>query len=478
MTTSRDIIQQGAASFGTSGVRALVSDLDDRLCMAYCAGFLEVIGGCSAVILGMDLRPSSPRIAAACTAAVQAAGREVIWCGALPTPALASFAIAAGMPSIMVTGSHIPFDRNGIKFYRAEGEISKADELAIVNAPAPMSGVAAALTLPSADPSAATAYANRYVAFFGTDALRGMRIGFWQHSSVAWDQLTQILESLGAKVTPLGRTDQFVPIDTESVAAADVERAKAWARDSGFDALISTDGDADRPLIGDQEGTWFRGDVVGLLTARYLGIRHIVTPVTSTTALERSNLFETITRTKVGSPYVLEALDTHLRKGTSGGVAGFEANGGFLLSTALEKHGRSLAPLPTRDAALPIITLLAASRAAGQPMSKLQDGLPARFTASDRLTNFSRENSKALLEGLLQPGAALKLLDQRCGNLTSTDQTDGLRMTFAGLSPTNSVIVHLRPSGNAPELRCYVEAHDAATAGELVAFVLSRVKPA
>jgi len=111
-------------------------------------------------------------------------------------------------------------------------------------------------------------------------------------------------------------------------------------------------------------------------------------------------------------------------------------------------------------------------------MSKLQDGLPARFTASDRLTNFSRENSKALLEGLLQPGAALKLLDQRCGNLTSTDQTDGLRMTFAGLSPTNSVIVHLRPSGNAPELRCYVEAHDAATAGELVAFVLSRVKPA
>ncbi len=34
----------------------------------------------------------------------------------------------------MVTGSHIPFDRNGLKFYRPEGEISKADELAILAA--------------------------------------------------------------------------------------------------------------------------------------------------------------------------------------------------------------------------------------------------------------------------------------------------------------------------------------------------------
>lgn len=41
------------------------------------------------------------------------------------------------MPAIMVSGSHIPFDRNGLKFYRAEGEISKQDELRILGCAVP-----------------------------------------------------------------------------------------------------------------------------------------------------------------------------------------------------------------------------------------------------------------------------------------------------------------------------------------------------
>lgn len=475
MPTSRDIIQQGGASFGTSGVRGLVTDLDDRLCMAYSLGFLETVRDSrrGPVALGIDLRPSSPRIAAACAAAVRASGREVVYCGALPTPALASYAIGQAMPAIMITGSHIPFDRNGIKFYRADGEISKADESAIVNATVDMSQLPPIEALPTANPAAIAAYRARYLEFFGTGALAGMRIGFYQHSSVARDLLTEILQSLGASVTELGRTDQFVPIDTEAVAAEDVARAKAWAQTAPYDALISTDGDADRPLIGDETGTWFRGDVVGLLTARALGIRQIVTPVTSTTALERSGAFDRVIRTRVGSPYVLEALDKVLNA-TPGdrrpSVAGFEANGGFLLSTPVTRGDRTLGALPTRDAALPIITLLSAARAQARPLSALLQGLPARYTASDRLQNFSRERSTGILASLQTPGAASSLLDQRCGELAGIDETDGLRMTFAG-----GDIVHLRPSGNAPELRCYVESDDASRAADLVAFTLNRI---
>ena len=51
-----------------------------------------------------------------------------IYTGKLPTPAIAFY--AARM--CYLTGSHIPFDRNGIKFYKADGEISKADELAML----------------------------------------------------------------------------------------------------------------------------------------------------------------------------------------------------------------------------------------------------------------------------------------------------------------------------------------------------------
>ncbi len=472
MTTSRDIIQRGGVSFGTSGVRGLVTELNDAQCMAYCLGFLDVIrdGDHSPVALGVDLRPSSPRIAAACAAAIRSTGREVVYCGALPTPALASFAIEAGMPAIMVTGSHIPFDRNGIKFYRREGEISKADEAAIVAAAVPMESLPTVEPLPAPDAVATTAYLNRYLKFFGAGALRGMRVGFYQHSSVARELLTDILESLGASVIPLGRTNEFVPIDTEAVAPEDVTRAQVWAKEFDFDALISTDGDADRPLIGDERGIWFRGDVVGLLTARALGIQHLVTPVTSTTALERTQSFLSIVRTKVGSPYVLEGLDRLIAANTDGGIAGFEANGGFLLSTPVRQAGRSLSPLPTRDAALPIIALLVTARSQGLVLSSLLNGLPERFTASDRIKDFSRENSARLVNRLKAPDAASTLLDNRCGHLASIDETDGLRMTFV-----SGDIVHLRPSGNAPELRCYVEADEVSRAAELVAFTLSRI---
>ena len=120
--------------FGTSGVRGLVTELSDQLCYAYTAAFWSTVGQGVSVVLGHDLRPSSPQITKACAQALKDAGVNIIYVGALPTPAIAYYASQLGAPSVVVTGSHIPFDRNGIKFYRAEGEITKEDELAIASA--------------------------------------------------------------------------------------------------------------------------------------------------------------------------------------------------------------------------------------------------------------------------------------------------------------------------------------------------------
>ncbi|HRV79778.1 MAG TPA: phosphomannomutase, partial [Thauera sp.] len=121
------------ARFGTSGVRGLVTDLSDAVCYAYAQAFLRSVAAASPrIVVGHDLRPSSPRIAAACIQAIRDAGHEAIFVGALPTPALAYYCALHGAAGIVVTGSHIPFDRNGIKFYRADGEIDKADEQAIL----------------------------------------------------------------------------------------------------------------------------------------------------------------------------------------------------------------------------------------------------------------------------------------------------------------------------------------------------------
>ncbi len=263
-----DLAEANAVRFGTSGVRGPVSNMTDEVCYAYTQAFLSVLGmSARQVVVGHDLRPSSPRIAAACIQAIEDSGRKAIFVGALPTPAVAYYAALHKIPGIIVTGSHIPFDRNGIKFYRADGEIDKDNEAAMLAAPVAVPASLSPASLPPVNDAALQAYIERYVLFFGPQALSGARVALYEHSSVARDVLRTILEKLGAQVLSLGRTDTFVPIDTEAVRPEDIAQAKAWAQEHDFDAILSTDGDADRPLIGDESGTWMRGDVVGMVAS-------------------------------------------------------------------------------------------------------------------------------------------------------------------------------------------------------------------
>lgn len=465
----RDVMDNSGVAFGTSGARGLVAAMSDEVCAAYAAAFLAVARrsfDIRRVALGMDLRPSSPRIAAACAAALQEQGVAVDFCGALPTPALALYAQQQAIPAIMVTGSHIPFDRNGIKFYRPDGEITKSDEQAIASAVVELSRTQC--DLPAVHPAALDSYVRRYLDFFPAQCFKGLRLGVYQHSSVARDVLVDILQGLGAAVTPLGRTEEFVPIDTEAVAEVDVRRGRDWAAQYRFDALLSTDGDGDRPLISDEHGAWLRGDIVGLITARYLDADKVVVPVSCNTAIELSGAFAEVTRTRIGSPYVIAGMEA----AGGGAVVGFEANGGFLVGSPVSRDGRTLDALPTRDAVLPALAVLAAACERGGPVSGLLADLPARFTASDRLQEFPVATSRQLLERLSgDPQAVQDILAPDAARPLSTDVTDGLRITF-----DNGEIVHLRPSGNAPELRCYCEAASETRARLLVATVLAKLR--
>jgi phosphomannomutase len=471
MKSSYDIIAVSSIRFGTSGARGLVIDMTDDVCFAYTLAFLHSINPKpgSRVALGMDLRPSSPDIAAVCAAAIRYAGFEVDFCGVLPTPALAYYAQEQAIPAVMITGSHIPFDRNGIKFYRSNGEITKQDEIDIIQAQSILPDVIENVPLTKINPSAYQSYVDRYVQFFPQQPLSGLRLGFYEHSSAARELLREILQTLGAEVISIGRTDQFVPIDTEAVSEQDALKARQWALDYGFDAVLSTDGDADRPLLGNEQGHWLRGDIVGILCAQYLDAKAVVTPVSSNTALELCLRF-TVMRTRIGSPYVIAGMESLIGQGHRS-VVGFEANGGFLVATELEKQGRSLKPLPTRDAILPMLALLVMAKERNIKLSELSKDLPSRYTASDRLCSFAVEKSQLLLNTLAASKAAVyDLLGDLCGDSTSQDQTDGLRLFFE-----SGEIVHFRASGNAPELRCYAEADTQTRADDLVRTCLSRL---
>lgn len=476
-----DLMETSAVKFGTSGARGLVSDMTDRICYAYTLGFiqhLETLGELKAgqaVGIAYDFRPSSPRIAAACCQAVRDRGYSPVNGGQVPTPAIALYGIRHHLPTLMVTGSHIPDDRNGIKFYRPGGEILKTDEQAIrrelVELPSELFNdkdmLRSAAALPSVDDYVHREYAERFTDFFPANALEGMKVALYQHSSVASRSLKEVLDSLGAEVIPLGYSDTFIPVDTEAVRSEDVALAKAWAQEHRFDAIVSTDGDGDRPLIGDESGTWLRGDIVGILCAHYLSADIVVTPISSNTAVEKSGYFREVSRTRIGSPYVIEAMQ-HAAKNSDFTVVGYEANGGFLTQTEAHSGGKTLSPLPTRDAVLPILAILHSCAQRRCSVSELVGDLPSRFTHSDRIKGVPTTVSLKKLEELQQSDAEEfvaslgEIYGGELGSIQSIDTTDGLRVTLS-----NGGIFHLRPSGNAPELRCYTEADSEETAQRL-----------
>lgn len=126
------------------------------------------------VLLGRDLRLSSPLIAEQCARAVVGAGLVPVDCGAVPTPALALAATQMRAPAIMVTGSHIPDGRSGLKFYPGQGEIDKSDEARILAWHSKLGLTAVPAEAVAVRPlDALTAYKARYLDFFGPNALRG-----------------------------------------------------------------------------------------------------------------------------------------------------------------------------------------------------------------------------------------------------------------------------------------------------------------
>ncbi len=449
-----------------------------------------------------DLRPSSTSFVPAeggrgelCQAVQQAitdSGMKPVNLGALPTPALSYYALSRERGSIMVTGSHIPFHLNGYKLNTSAGELLKSHELPIGEAVARVreriyaepaaqslfnehgmfkSGHA---DLSQPDDAARLEYMKRYESFFSGSTLRGRRILVYQHSAVGRDLLVDLLEHLGAEVIPKGRSDKFVAIDTEAIDDAQLAAIQDLADEAALDygalwAIVSTDGDSDRPLILGMEGRkvkFFSGDLVGMVVAEYLGADAVVVPVTCNDAIDKSSLAQALEpKTRVGSPYVVQGMISARQKGRKV-VCGWEANGGFLLGSDIDRNRKVLKALPTRDAVLPILSVLFSARGKNISLAELFSRLPNRYSRAALVRDLPRANGTRIVEGLKSVGrAAGDYFDGPLGfgGTGAVDYTDGVRFCF-----NNGEVVHLRPSGNADEFRVYAVADSAERANEIV----------
>lgn len=475
--------------FGTSGRRGAVVDLTQLEIYINVTGELEYLQASpgDTFYFAHDLRPSSTRfvpeedgrgeICQAVVAALADKGLRPVNLGEIPTPALMHYAVSKGCASIMVTGSHIPFRLNGYKLNTASGELMKSDEAGVTEAVARVRQRVYATPfdqspfdhrgmlrqgrrdLPQADGTAREFYRDRFRNFFPAGVLAGMRVLVYQHSAVGRDLLVDILADLGADVIPAGRSDVFVPIDTENVDAALVRAIQNLTRDAGkLDAVVSLDGDSDRPLVLGVDPTgdlrFYGGDLVGMIAAEYLRADAVVVPITCNDAIDLGPLANVLEpKTRVGSPYVIEGMEAAIARGKRV-VCGWEANGGFLTGTEIVHDGRRLGPLATRDAVLPILCVLASAREKNLPVTALFGQLPQRYSRAALLKNFPRTVGREIISRF-SPGAARSLLEQLLdlGPIDTLDVTDGLRVRLH-----SGEVVHLRPSGNADEFRIYAVA--------------------
>jgi phosphomannomutase len=531
-------------AFGTSGLRGLVADITDLEAYINVKGALRYLlsigdmAASSKVVLAGDLRPSTDRIMRACMQAILDCGCSVENAGKIPTPALVSRAMASQGAGVMVSGSHIPFDRNGIKINKSIGEVLKADEPGILRevervrdeeysrtaANSAFNGdgmLKQAPSLPPLDRRAEEDYVRRYTDSFVNNGLSGLRVLLYQHSAVGRDILARILSDLGATVSTAGRSDRFIPIDTENITGQqmdDLEKmiSDAEADSPRFDAIVSTDGDSDRPLVvavlpaaqvhpGGRRVRFLPGDLLGIITAEYLGANAAAVPVSANDAVER-RMHERgilLRKTKIGSPYVVAALDEIKVAGRWERVVGWEANGGFLTGSDIRLAAGTLSALPTRDSTLPILANLFAAADRKTSLAELWNLLPARFGCAGLLDNFPVAASQAILAKLIPPGGLIEVEFDAAGgvfdrgvagntaaalvpsmardwqqakavlnrfftpaqgfdDIARINVLDGVRIYFR-----NGDVAHVRPSGNAPQLRLYACSDFQARADEI-----------
>jgi len=515
--------------FGTSGLRGLVKDITDleayinvKAGLRYLLQTGDVHPGSSVVIAG-DLRPSTDRILVATARAILDAGCQLENAGKIPTPALIHRSLSTGRAGVMVTGSHIPFDRNGIKLNKSAGEILKSDEAGISlevdgvraeeyaktreQSAFDASGMLKQPTeLPPLERAAEEAYVRRYLGSFPRRGLSGLRVVVYQHSAVGRDILLRILQELGADVVAAGRTETFMALDTENVTdeqLARLEELAVAAEASGppVHVIVSTDGDSDRPLVAavlpsrgagapGRRVRFLPGDLLGIIVAQYLSADAVAVPISANDAVERrmAERGTWLEKTKIGSPYVVASIDALRNSKRYSRIVGWEANGGFLTGSDIALTRETIAALPSRDATLPILATLFAAAQRGVSLDSLWSELPARFGRSGLIDHVPSATSRAILARLTPPGPSTEVLFDDEGNepeqswqetramlgrvftpalgfgkIVRINVLDGVRVYFE-----NGDVAHVRPSGNAPQLRIYSNSDSQARADRIV----------
>jgi phosphomannomutase len=424
-------------------VRGLVPDqLDESVATALGAAFARVVDAAGgAVVVGHDMRASSPRRASAFAAGVTAQGADVVEIGLAATDELYFASGRLDLPGAMFTASHNPAAYNGVKLCRAGAvpvgadtglrEVRRLAEEGTDDAVLPAGEVRSRDVLPD--------YAAYLRSLVDLTAVRRLRVVVDAANGMAGHTVPTVLDGLPVDLVPMYfeldgtfPNHEANPLDPANLVDLQ-ERVRAERADVG----LAFDGDADRCFVVDERGEPVSPSAVtALVAARELerepGATVIHNLITSRAVPEivREHGGRPV-RTRVGHSYIKAEM------ARTGAVFGGEHSAHYYFRDFWRADTGMLA-------ALHVLSALGG-----------QDG-PLSVLAADyeRYIGSGEVNST-----VTDPAAAAARVRERYGDLpgVDVDDLDGMTVQAAGWW------FNLRPSNTEPLLRLNVEAEDRAT---------------
>jgi phosphoglucosamine mutase len=420
--------------FGTDGIRGRVGEghitPDFVLKLGWAAGRVLGKQPGSKILVGKDTRISGYMFESALQAGLVAAGVNIHLLGPMPTPGIAYLTRTLhAQAGIVISASHNPHHDNGIKFFSGDGlKLPDQVELQIENMlERPMTMVESGLLGKAYRVGDA---AGRYIEFCKSTipwgmSFQGLHLVVDCANGAAYDVAPHVFSELGAKVTAIGVEPDGININA-GVGSTHIQTLQQEVRQQGADLGIALDGDGDRVIMVDEDGTVVDGDEILYIIAHSrhrtgglqgsvvgthmsnLGLEH---------ALQRLGIgFE---RTQVGDRYIMERLQEH------GWILGGEPSG----------HIICLDRTTTGDGIIAALQVLAEMVQHGQSLKELRQAV---------------EKYPQLLINVR--------LEQEVDVMASLRMREAVQSAESELAEHGRVL--LRPSGTEPLLRVMVEGSD------------------
>ena len=446
-------------------VRGLVgTELDENFVRDVGAAFArlmrhEAAEGSSRVVIGYDMRESSPMLAAAFAEGVTAQGLDVVRIGLASTDELYFASGLLGCPGAMFTASHNPAAYNGIKMCRAEAKpVGEDTGLAVIRDEI-IDGAPAEETPRTpgriVDQDILADYGQFLRSLVDVSGLRPLRVAVDAGNGMAGHTSPAVLTPIpGLTVLPLyfELDGSFPNHEANPLEPANLLDLQAFVRQTGADIGLAFDGDADRCFVVDERGEPVSPSAVtALVAARELarepGSSVIHNLITSRTVPEViAECGGTAVRSRVGHSYIKALM------AQTGAIFGGEHSAHYYFRDFWGADSGMLAALHVL-AALGGDSGPLAPGGEFRPLSELMSTYQ-RYAASGEL-NYRVEDAPACVDAVLDSFAA---------QTVSTDRLDGVTVDLG-----NGAWFNLRTSNTEPLLRLNVEAPTAAEVDAIVA---------